>query len=69
MSDRETDGTKIREHLWYESLSDGESWFSLWCKYVRCACGGIRSSEEQCPVCGEDPPNLDWEFVRDVDGN
>ena len=68
MSDRETDGTEINNLLWYESLSDDQSWFSLWSAYVRCVCGGIRSTEAQCPVCGEDLPNPDWEVVRDTDG-
>ena len=69
MSDRETDGTEINDLLWYESLSDDQSWVSLWSVYMRCVCGGIRSTEAQCPVCGEDLPNLDWEVVRDTDGN
>ena len=62
-------GTEGSDLLWYESLSDDESWFSLWSGYIRCVCRGICSTEEQCPVCGEDPPNLDWEVVRNTDGN
>ena len=69
MSDRGTDGTESTDLLWYESLSDDQSWVSLWSGYVRCGCGGICSTETQCPVCGEDPPNLDWVVVRDTDGN
>ena len=68
MSDTETDGTEINDLLWYESLSDDQSWGSLWSRYFRCVCGGIRSTEAQCPVCGEDLPNLDWKVVRDTDG-
>ena len=55
--------------LWYESLPNDQSWFSLWSAYVRCVCGGIRSLKGQCPVCGEDPPSLDWVVVRDADGS
>ena len=55
--------------MWYETLSDDESWFSLWSGYIRCVCGGIRAIEGQCPVCGTDPPNLDWVVVHDTDGN
>ena len=28
---------------------------------------GIRSTEERCPACGEDQPDLDWVVVRDTD--
>ncbi len=69
MSDRGIDGTESGDLLWYESLSDEQSWFSLWSAYVRCVCGGIRSTEALCPVCGEEPPNLDWVVVSDTDGN
>ncbi len=62
------DGTRGGGSLWYESLPDDRSWFALWSAYVRCACGGIRSLEGQCPVCGEDPPSPDWVVVRDADG-
>ena len=53
MSDRGPDGTESSDLLWYESLSDDQSWVSLWTGYVRCGCGGICSTEEQCPVCGK----------------
>ena len=69
MSGRGTGGTESSDLLWYESLSDDQSWGSLWSRYVRCRCGGICSIEEQCPVCGEDLRNLDWAVVRDTDGN
>lgn len=69
MSDRETDGTEISDRCWYESLSDDQPWASLWYGYIRYGCGGIRSTEAQCPVCGEGLPNLDEEVVRDTDGN
>ena len=36
------DGTQSGSRLWYESLPDDQSWFSLWSAYVRCACSGIR---------------------------
>ena len=35
---------------------------------MRCTCGGIRLVDGLCPVCGEDPPDLDWVVVRDADG-
>ena len=54
--------------LWYESLPDDQSWFSLWSAYVRCACGGIRPLLGQCPVCGADPPSPEWMVVGDIDG-
>ena len=62
------DGTRVGGSLWYESLPDERSWFALWSAYVRCACGGIRSLEGQCPVCGKDPPSPDWVVVGDADG-
>ena len=54
--------------VWYESLPDDRSWFSLWSAYVRCSCGGIRPLEGQCPVCGEDRPGPESVVVRDADG-
>ena len=30
MSDRGPDGTESSDLLWYESLSDDQSWVSLW---------------------------------------
>ena len=42
MRDRGTDGKESSDPLWYESLSDDQSWVSLWSEYIRCACGGIR---------------------------
>ena len=54
--------------LWYESLLDDQSWFSLWSAYVRCACGGIRSLDGPCPVCGAAPPRPEWMVVCDADG-
>ena len=41
MSDRGPDGAESSNLLWYESLSDDQSWVSLWSGYVRCGCGGI----------------------------
>ena len=54
--------------MWYESLPDDKSWFSLWSAYVRCNCGGIRPLAGECPVCGADPPRPQWTVVRDADG-
>ena len=58
------DGTRGGGSLWY----DGPVVVCAVEPYVRCACGGIRSLEGQCPVCGEDPPSPDWVVVRDADG-
>ncbi len=66
---RGTDSTKSGNLLWYELLSDDQSWVSLWREYIRCACGGIRSTGGQCPVCGEELRYLEWEVVCDSDGN
>ena len=63
------DGNESTDPLWHESLSNEESWASLWGGYIRCGCGGIRSTETKCPVCSADPPNLDWVVMRDADGN
>ena len=68
MCDRVTDGTVSSDLLWFESLSDDQSWTSLWSGYFRCVCGGIRSTDAHCPVCGADPPNPDWVIVHDTDG-
>ena len=68
MSDRGAQAAGNRGWLWYESLPERRSWFSLWSRYVRCACGAIRTTEASCPVCG-DSPDLDWVVVRDPAGN
>ena len=39
-------GTEGSDLLWYESLSDDESWFSLWSGYIRCVCRGIQGSAQ-----------------------
>ena len=69
MSDNGSKHTRNSGPLWYESLPEDRSWFSLWSRHVHCVCGGIRSTETPCPVCGEDSPNLDWVVVRDTDDN
>lgn len=61
-------GKKNSGKLWYEALPKKHSWSELWSAYVRCACGGIRTLEAQCPVCGENAPNPDWVVVRDSGG-
>ena len=66
--DKGAGGKQSGGPLWYQSLPDDQSWFSLWSAYVRCACGGIRGTEAPCPVCGKDPPKPDWVVVRDADG-
>ena len=53
--------------LWFEALPNDRSWASLWSGYVRCACGGIRTTEGQCPSCGE-RLNLEWTVIQDSDG-
>ena len=69
VSDRGIDGMESSDLMWYESLSDNQSWVFLWSGYVRCDCGGIVSTEAQCPVCGENLRDLDWVVVCDTDGN
>ena len=69
MRDKGGDGTRGGGSLWYESLPDDRTWFSLWSAYIRCVCGGIRPLEGQCPVCSEEPREPDWVVVRDADGN
>ena len=68
MSDRGTKAVRNSGRLWYKSLAEGRSWFSLWSGYVRCGCGAIRTTEASCPVCG-DSLDLDWVVVRDPAGN
>ncbi len=68
MCDKGTDGTVSSDLSWFESLPDDRSWDSLWSGYIRCACGGIRTTEAHCPVCGEDPTISDWVIVHDTDG-
>ena len=53
--------------MWFESLPNDRSWVSLWSGYVRCACGGIRTTKGQCPSCGE-RLNLEWTVIQDSDG-
>ena len=59
MSKTAPDGNESTDPLWHESLSDEQSWASLWGGYIGCGCGGIRSTETKGPVCSADPPNLD----------
>ena len=54
--------------MWYDSLPSDQSWSSLWYKYIRCNCGGIRTFESQCPSCGEALPNTEWLVYYDPDG-
>ena len=53
---------------WYEDLQSDRSWASLWGNYVRCGCGGIRSVEGVCPVCGANPSAQDRFVTYDSDG-
>ena len=69
MSDRGAGGSRDGERLWYESLPDDRSWATLWSGYDRCACGGLRFTEADCPVCGEAPPEQNWMVFRDAEGN
>jgi hypothetical protein len=40
--------------MWYESLSPGSAWESLWDKTVMCRrCGAFRSIDSSCPICGQ----------------
>ena len=52
--------------MWFKPLPDDGSWASLWSGYVRCACGGIRTTKGQCPSCGE-RLNLEWTVLQDSD--
>ena len=69
MSDRGAGGSRDGERLWYESLPDDRSWATLWSGYDRCACGGLRFTEADCPVCGEALPEQNWMVFRDAEGN
>ena len=68
MSRKASGGREGSGRLWHELLPDGRTWASLWSDYVRCACGGIRSVEAACSVCGQDPPSMDWVLVSDNEG-
>ncbi len=54
--------------MWYKSLDDGRSWASLWSGYIRCACGGIRSLEGECPACCKPMPSLEHKTFTTPDG-
>jgi hypothetical protein len=42
--------------MWYDELTAGNSWASLWSGYILCEkCSGIRPSGGGCPVCGSPP--------------
>lgn len=41
---------------WYEALPGNYRWSSLWYGHYRCECGGLRSDEPTCPVCGRTTP-------------
>lgn len=41
---------------WYEELPTHYSWSSLWYGFYRCGCGGLRSDQPACPVCGRTTP-------------
>lgn len=39
--------------IWYEDLTDGSAWSSLWHGYIVCGdCEGIRRPDGVCPACG-----------------
>lgn len=43
--------------MWFDDLSPGTPWTSLWHEYIRCgACAGIRTTEDPCPSCGASLP-------------
>lgn len=45
---------------WYDELTPGKSWASLWTGYILCGeCSGIRRVEGNCPVCGSPPYQSD----------
>lgn len=39
--------------MWFNSLSENQSWSSLWNDYIRCKCGGIKKISEECSACGQ----------------
>lgn len=42
--------------MWFDQLSPGKSWTSLWSGYILCAdCKGIRSFDSNCPACDAPP--------------
>ena len=56
--------------MWYDDLSEDESWTSLWSRYVRCPnCSGIRTLSDPCTVCGINLPNPNERKVALPDGS
>ena len=72
MGEEDIGGNRDRNPRWYESMPDDWSWAFLWSGYVRCMCGGIRTTEleAKCGACGkawvevEPAPHV----IRDTDG-
>jgi hypothetical protein len=54
--------------MWFEEFTDGKSWATLWCGYIRCGCGGIQPTNSPCPACGAAIPS-DWLIVCHEDGS
>jgi hypothetical protein len=51
--------------FWYEELSEGKSWLSLWYGYIRCGnCRGIRTASGPCPNCNSPIPKSSSVKVR-----
>jgi hypothetical protein len=43
--------------MWFDDLSEDDSWSRLWSGYVRCGdCSGIRRVAGNCPACSSPPP-------------
>ena len=55
--------------MWFDDLSPGASWTSLWSGYIRCSdCAGIRTFEDPCLACGASRPAIVEETIKFEDG-
>lgn len=54
--------------MWYNSLSENQSWSSLWSNYIRCDCGGIKKISVECSACGQKEIEINTTIVRDSNG-
>ena len=54
---------------WFDSLSDEQSWTSLWSGYIICGqCRGIRKVTGRCPVCNCEIPNQQFNTFMGAEG-
>lgn len=55
--------------MWYEQLPEEKSWSRIWNDYTICGrCGGIRTFEGSCCVCGDAPFSMAPQLMRDDQG-